>query len=254
MAGQPTVTSSLSSSPASSTQHDTAAQDLRAQLQAATRQIHKLKREKAWELKQLQDNHQKQLSVALKDQKCTLHKEKQKDWEHQKETLMKRHEVEMQKSLKVRDAELAKLRSTVKHLQDELKESIQKNMSVVARGTFENEKGQLVAEVRDLRNQRRELESRLAGAQEEVNHKLNEIVQLKDTHSKQLEKQKRDASLEVRRLVSTEINQIAREVTVVNINWETHCETEMTNCDLTDLFTKEINTSVANPPLIFNGS
>merc|ERR1712004_750926 len=83
-----TATPSLSepSNGSNSEDQNTTLKNLRSSLEGAQVEVKKIRREKNYELKKLEETHHTQLSIALKDQQCRLHKEKVKDWELQKES------------------------------------------------------------------------------------------------------------------------------------------------------------------------
>ena len=109
---------------------------LRADLDAEKKATKNLRREKSYEVSQVREQEVNRASVALKDLKAKLHADRLRELEAQKEALNRKFDLEMQKVVKQKDAELLRTQNDLRKSQDELQEVTKRGLSGAARGAF----------------------------------------------------------------------------------------------------------------------
>ncbi len=148
---------------------------LKLELETQKNQSRTLKRDKSYELKQLKDQEQNKLNIALKDLRAKLNKEKTRELELQKEALNKKSETDIVKVAKQKDLEIDRIQGDLHRCQEELTEMIKRGLSGSARGTFVAERGKLTREVTELRSAKQQLEDTLAVIRESDRRRREEL-------------------------------------------------------------------------------
>nr|XP_061807225.1 janus kinase and microtubule-interacting protein 3-like isoform X1 [Nerophis lumbriciformis] len=171
--------------------------DVQLELQQEKNKVSRLEREKSQELRA--EHHR--AAVAMTELKSKLHEEKQKELAATRETLLRQHETELMRVIKIKDGEIQRLNASVQALRDgssadKLRSALQAEAEET-RGTWEAERRRLQREIREQRGAKRCAEEALATAQQACQSRAAE---LRSAHQEELNRTKRDCEREVRRL------------------------------------------------------
>ena len=183
---------------------------LQTELEAERKLTKQLRREKSYDLQKTRELEQTKASIAVKDLRTKLHQERIREQELLKESLGRKYELDLQKVVRQKDAELSKLRTDLRKCQDELEETREQVTclnkcglsGMSARGAFENERQRLLSDIQELRTARRHLENELKMMTEAEKQRSHELQQLRGQQKVEMAKIRKEADTEVKRLVS----------------------------------------------------
>ena len=183
---------------------------LQSDLEAERKLMKQLRRDKSYEVQQTRDMEQTKANVALKDLRAKLHQERAKDLEILKDSLNRKFDIDLQKVVRQKDAELNKLRADLRKCQDELEQTRENPTNLNKRGlsgssaraAFDCERQKLLNETQELRTAKRHLEMELKTITEADKQKSQELLQLRDHTKTEVVKAQKDADVEIKRLVS----------------------------------------------------
>ncbi|XP_029382985.1 janus kinase and microtubule-interacting protein 3 isoform X4 [Echeneis naucrates] len=174
--------------------------DIQIELQQEKNKVSRLEREKSQELKA--EHHR--ATVAVTELKTKLHEEKQKELSVTRETLLRQHEMELMRVIKIKDGEIQRLNSLVLTLRDGSTDKVRSTLLAEveeARRSWEAERCRLQQEVQELRGAKRFTEEALASAQQACQARAAELRSAHHQHQEELNRTKRDCEREIRRLV-----------------------------------------------------
>ncbi|XP_072228870.1 janus kinase and microtubule-interacting protein 3 isoform X4 [Leuresthes tenuis] len=173
--------------------------DIQIELQQEKNKVSRLEREKSQELKV--EHHR--ATVALTELKTKLHEEKQKELAVTRETLLRQHEMELMRVIKIKDGEIQRLNGLVLTLRDGSTDKVRSALLAEveeARRSWEAERCRLQQEVQELRGAKRTTEEALASAQQACLARAAELRSAHHQHQEELNRTKRDCEREIRRL------------------------------------------------------
>ncbi|XP_058477683.1 janus kinase and microtubule-interacting protein 3 isoform X6 [Solea solea] len=173
--------------------------DIQIELQHEKNKVSRLEREKSQELKA--EHHR--ATVALTELKTKLHEEKQKELAVTRETLLRQHEMELMRVIKIKDGEIQRLNGLVLTLRDTSTDKVRSALlaeAEEARRGWEAERCRLQQEVQELRKSKRSLEDALTSSQQAGQARAAELRSAHHHHQEALNRTKRDCEREVRRL------------------------------------------------------
>uniref|UniRef100_A0A667XAR4 Janus kinase and microtubule interacting protein 3 n=1 Tax=Myripristis murdjan TaxID=586833 RepID=A0A667XAR4_9TELE len=174
--------------------------DIQIELQQEKNKVSRLEREKSQELKA--EHHR--ATVAVTELKTKLHEEKQKELALTRETLLRQHEMELMRVIKIKDGEIQRLNGLVLTLRDASTDKVRSALlaeAEEARRSWESERCRLQQEALELRGAKRSAEEALASAQQACQARAAELRSAHHQHQEELNKTKRDCEREIRRLV-----------------------------------------------------
>ncbi|XP_075996925.1 janus kinase and microtubule-interacting protein 3 isoform X7 [Genypterus blacodes] len=173
--------------------------DIQIELQQEKNKVSRLEREKSQELKA--EHHR--ATVALTELKTKLHEEKQKELAVTRESLLRQHEMELMRVIKIKDGEIQRLNGLVLMLRDGSTDKVRSALLAEVeegRRGWEVERCRLQQEALELRGARRSTEEALASAQQACQARAAELRSAHHQHQEELSKTKRDCEREIRRL------------------------------------------------------
>ncbi|XP_078019354.1 janus kinase and microtubule-interacting protein 3 isoform X7 [Epinephelus lanceolatus] len=173
--------------------------DIQIELQHEKNKVSRLEREKSQELKA--EHHR--ATVAVTELKTKLHEEKQKELAVTRETLLRQHEMELMRVIKIKDGEIQRLNGLVLTLRDGSTDKVRSALLAEveeARRSWEAERCRLQQEVQELRGAKRSAEEALTSAQQACQARAAELRSAHHQHQEELNKTKRDCEREIRRL------------------------------------------------------
>ncbi|XP_041818238.1 janus kinase and microtubule-interacting protein 3 isoform X3 [Chelmon rostratus] len=174
--------------------------DIQIELQQEKNKVSRLEREKTQELKA--EHHR--ATVALTELKTKLHEEKQKELAVTRETLLRQHEMELMRVIKIKDGEIQRLNGLVLTLRDGSTDKVRSTLLAEVeetRRSWEVERCRLQQEVQELRGAKRNAEEALTSAQQACQARAAELRSAHHQHQEELNRTKRDCEREIRRLV-----------------------------------------------------
>ena len=175
--------------------------ELRAELEAAQSALRDLRRDKTYTVKHIQEQEQLKSSITIKDMKAKLHTEKLKELELQREALLRKCDVDLQKVARQKEMEIKKLQGDLRKCQDELRDVTRRGLSGSAREAFEAERGRMRQEVQELRSSRRMLEEQVQCLQQSNRQQAHLLRTLEEKNKTLFARQKRQANSSMRKLV-----------------------------------------------------
>ncbi|XP_071319350.1 janus kinase and microtubule-interacting protein 3 isoform X4 [Trachinotus anak] len=173
--------------------------DIQIELQQEKNKVSRLEREKSQELKA--EHHR--ATVAVTELKTKLHEEKQKELAVTRETLLRQHEMELMRVIKIKDGEIQRLNGLVLTLRDGCTDKVRSALLAEveeARRSWEAERCRLQQEVQELRGAKRYTEEALTSAQQACQARAAELRSAHHQHQEELNRTKRDCEREIRRL------------------------------------------------------
>ncbi|XP_069003225.1 janus kinase and microtubule-interacting protein 3 isoform X7 [Embiotoca jacksoni] len=188
--------------------------DIQIELQQEKNKVSRLEREKSQELKA--EHHR--ATVAVTELKTKLHEEKQKELAVTRETLLRQHEMELMRVIKIKDGEIQRLNGLVLTLRDGSTDKVRTTLLAdveEARRSWEAERCRLQQEVQDVRGAKRTTEEALTSAQQACQARAAELRSAHHQHQEELNRTKRDCEREIRRLMD-EIKLKDRAVSVLD--------------------------------------
>uniref|UniRef100_A0A672FNG0 Janus kinase and microtubule interacting protein 3 n=1 Tax=Salarias fasciatus TaxID=181472 RepID=A0A672FNG0_SALFA len=157
-------------------------------------------------------------TVAVTELKTKLHQEKQKELAVTRETLLRQHEMELMRVIKIKDGEIQRLNGLVVTLRDGSTDKVRSALLAEveeARRSWEAERCRFQQEVQELRGAKKSAEEALAAAQQASQARASELRSAHHQHQEELNRTKRDCEREVRRLMD-EIKLKDRAVSVLD--------------------------------------
>ncbi|XP_041830631.1 janus kinase and microtubule-interacting protein 3 isoform X5 [Melanotaenia boesemani] len=173
--------------------------DIQIELQQEKNKVSRLEREKSQELKA--EHHRATLAVT--ELKTKLHEEKQKELTVTRETLLRQHEMELMRVIKIKDGEIQCLNALVLTLREGTTDKVRSALLAEveeAKRSWEAERCRLQQESHELRGAKRSAEEALASAQQACQARAAELRSAYHQHQEELNRTKRDCEREIRRL------------------------------------------------------
>ncbi|XP_062298569.1 janus kinase and microtubule-interacting protein 3 isoform X6 [Scomber scombrus] len=173
--------------------------DIQIELQQEKNKVSRLEREKSQELRA--EHHR--ATVAVTELKTKLHEEKHKELAITRETLLRQHEMELMRVIKIKDGEIQRLNGLVLTLRDGSADKVRSALMADVEETkrsWEAERCRLQQEVHELRGAKRGADEALASAQQASQARAAELRSAHHQHQEELNRTKRDCEREIRRL------------------------------------------------------
>ncbi|XP_055792993.1 janus kinase and microtubule-interacting protein 3 isoform X14 [Salvelinus fontinalis] len=174
--------------------------DIQIELQQEKSKVSKLEREKSHEVR----HEQHKSTVVVTELKAKLHEEKSKELQGLRETLLRSHELELMRVIKIKDGEIQRLQALVYALRDgstdKVKTALFAEAREEARRGFEGERSRLQQEIYELKGMKRQMEEALNLAVQADKTKAAEIRSVYHVHQEEVTRIKRECEREIRRL------------------------------------------------------
>ncbi|XP_064819896.1 janus kinase and microtubule-interacting protein 3-like isoform X6 [Oncorhynchus masou masou] len=174
--------------------------DIQIELQQEKSKVSKLEREKSHEVR----HEQHKSTVVVTELKAKLHEEKTKELQGLRETLLRTHELELMRVIKIKDGEIQRLQALVNALRDGSTDKVKTAMFAEAREEarrgFEGERSRLQQEIYELKGMKRQMEEALNLAVHADKTKAAEIRSVYHVHQEEITRIKRECEREIRRL------------------------------------------------------
>ncbi|XP_051883273.1 janus kinase and microtubule-interacting protein 3 isoform X14 [Pristis pectinata] len=178
--------------------------DIQIELQQEKSKVSKLEREKNQEVKLIKEQEQHKHTVLVTELKAKLHEEKMKELQTVRETLLRQHEGELLRVIKIKDTENQRLQALVNALRDgaadKVKTMLYNEAKEEAKKVFEFEKIKLQQEISELKGAKKQVEEALSQAIHADKLKAAEIRSVYHLHQEEISRIKKDCEREIRRL------------------------------------------------------
>uniref|UniRef100_A0A8C0DAU6 Janus kinase and microtubule interacting protein 3 n=1 Tax=Balaenoptera musculus TaxID=9771 RepID=A0A8C0DAU6_BALMU len=178
--------------------------DIQIELQQERSKVSRVEREKNQELRQVREHEQHKSAVLLTELKSKLHEEKMKELQAVRETLLRQHEAELLRVIKVKDGENQRLQALLHALRDGAPDKVRtvllSEAKEEARKGFEVEKVRMQQEISELKGAKRQVEEALTMVVQADKVKAAEIRSVYHLHQEEICRIKKECEREVRRL------------------------------------------------------
>ncbi|XP_036078930.1 janus kinase and microtubule-interacting protein 3 isoform X10 [Rousettus aegyptiacus] len=179
--------------------------DIQIELQQEKSKVSKVEREKNQELKQVREHEQHKNAVLLTELKTKLHDEKMKELQAVRETLLRQHEAELLRVIKIKDNENQRLQALLHALRDsgpdKVKTVLLSEAKEEAKKGFEVEKIKMQQEISELKGAKRQVEEALTMVIQADKIKAAEIRSVYHLHQEEITRIKKECEREIRRLL-----------------------------------------------------
>ncbi|KAJ8382134.1 hypothetical protein SKAU_G00029120 [Synaphobranchus kaupii] len=178
--------------------------DIQIELQQEKGKVCKL-RERLQDVKQGRDLEQHKHTVLVTDLKAKLHEEKMRELQTVREVLVRQHEQELARAIKIRDGEVQRLQSLVNVLRDgaadKVKSALLGEAREEARRAFDCERLRTQQEILELKGARKQSEEALANVVQADKAKAADLRTAYQAHQDEVSRIKRDCERDIRRLM-----------------------------------------------------
>ncbi|XP_064370490.1 janus kinase and microtubule-interacting protein 3 isoform X5 [Dromaius novaehollandiae] len=178
--------------------------DIQIELQQEKSKVSKLEREKNQEVKQIKEHEQHKSTVVVTELKVKLHEEKMKELQAVREALLRQHEAELLRVIKIKDNEIQRLQSLLNAVRDgapdKVKTVLLTEAKEEAKKGFEVEKIKMQQEISELKGAKKQVEEALTMVIQADKIKAAEIRSVYHLHQEEISRIKRECEREIRRL------------------------------------------------------
>ncbi|XP_040291420.1 janus kinase and microtubule-interacting protein 3 isoform X2 [Bufo bufo] len=179
--------------------------DIQIELQQEKSKVSKLEREKNQEIRQIREHEQHKNIVLVTELKAKLHEEKMKELQAVREALLRQHESELIRVIKIKDNENQRLQAVVNALRDaapdKVKTVLYNEAKEEVKKTFEFEKIKMQQEIFELKGAKKQVEEALTVVIQADKMKAAEIRSVYHLHQEEISKIKKECEKEIRRLM-----------------------------------------------------
>uniref|UniRef100_A0A8C7LA57 Janus kinase and microtubule interacting protein 1 n=1 Tax=Oncorhynchus kisutch TaxID=8019 RepID=A0A8C7LA57_ONCKI len=178
--------------------------DLQIEMQQEKGKVSKL-RERLQEQRQARELEQHKHTVVLTDLRAKLHEEKLRELAAAREALARQHELELARTIKIRDGEVQRLQGLVHALRDgaadKLKSALLGEAREEARRSFDGERLRLQQEVLKQETARKQVEEALSNTLQADKAKAADLRTAYQQHQDEINRIKRDCERDIRRVM-----------------------------------------------------
>ncbi|KAM6305966.1 janus kinase and microtubule-interacting protein 3 isoform 8-T8 [Aegotheles albertisi] len=178
--------------------------DIQIELQQEKSKVGKLEREKNQEVKQIKEHEQHKSTVVVTELKVKLHEEKMKELQAVREALLRQHEAELLRVIKIKDNEIQRLQTLLSAVRDggpdKVKTVLLTEAKEEAKKGFEVEKIKMQQEISELKGAKKQVEEALTMVIQADKIKAAEIRSVYHLHQEEISRIKRECEREIRRL------------------------------------------------------
>ncbi|XP_041317202.1 janus kinase and microtubule-interacting protein 3 isoform X4 [Pyrgilauda ruficollis] len=179
--------------------------DIQIELQQEKSKVSRLEREKNQEVKQIKEHEQHKSTVVVTELKVKLHEDKMKELQAVRETLLRQHEAELLRVIKIKDNEIQRLQTLLNAVRDgapdKVKTVLLTEAKEEAKRGFEVEKIKMQQEISELKGAKKQVEEALTMVIQADKIKAAEIRSVYHLHQEEITRIKRECEREIRRLM-----------------------------------------------------
>ncbi|KFO94346.1 Janus kinase and microtubule-interacting protein 3, partial [Buceros rhinoceros silvestris] len=179
--------------------------EIQIELQQEKSKVSKLEREKNQEVKQIKEHEQHKSTVVVTELKVKLHEEKMKELQAVREALLRQHESELLRVIKIKDNEIQRLQTLLNAVRDggpdKVKTVLLTEAKEEAKKGFEVERIKMQQEISELKGAKKQVEEALTMVIQADKIKAAEIRSVYHLHQEEISRIKRECEREIRRLM-----------------------------------------------------
>ncbi|XP_067321878.1 janus kinase and microtubule-interacting protein 3 isoform X20 [Anolis sagrei] len=179
--------------------------DIQIELQQEKSKVGKLEREKNQEVRQIKEHEQHKNIVNVTELKAKLHEEKMKELQAVREGLLRQHEAELLRVIKIKDNEIQRLQALLNAVRDGTPDKVKTVLFAEAKEEakkgFEVEKTKMQQEISELKGAKKQVEEALSVVVQADKIKAAEIRSVYHLHQEEITRIKRECEREIRRLL-----------------------------------------------------
>ncbi|XP_053244821.1 janus kinase and microtubule-interacting protein 3 isoform X16 [Podarcis raffonei] len=179
--------------------------DIQIELQQEKSKVSKLEREKNQEVKLIKEHEQHKNTVTVTELKAKLHEEKMKELQAVREGLLRQHEAELLRVIKIKDNEIQRLQALLNVVRDGTPDKVKTMLFCEAKEEakkgFEGEKTKMQQEILELKGAKKQVEEALSVVVQADKIKAAEIRSVYHLHQEEITRIKRECEREIRRLL-----------------------------------------------------
>ncbi|XP_068133287.1 janus kinase and microtubule-interacting protein 2 isoform X3 [Hyperolius riggenbachi] len=179
--------------------------DIQIELHQEKSKVSRLEREKNQESKRIKEQEQHKHTATVSDLKAKLHEEKMKELQAVRENLIKQHEQEMSRTVKLKEAEILRLKSAVSALRDGSSDKVRTALSTEAREearkVFDSERLKLLQEITELKSAKKQMDEALNNMIQADKIKAGDLRSEHHSHQEAIAKFKWESERDIRRLM-----------------------------------------------------
>ncbi|XP_057591406.1 janus kinase and microtubule-interacting protein 3 isoform X11 [Hippopotamus amphibius kiboko] len=179
--------------------------DTQIELQQEKSKVGRVEREKNQELRQVREHEQHKSAVLLTELKTKLHEEKMKELQAVREALLRQHEAELLRVIKIKDNENQRLQALLHALRDSGPDKVRtvllSEAKEEAKKGFEVEKVKMQQEISELKGAKKQVEEALTMVIQADKIKAAEIRSVYHLHQEEISRIKKECEREIRRLM-----------------------------------------------------
>ncbi|XP_064422842.1 janus kinase and microtubule-interacting protein 2 isoform X3 [Latimeria chalumnae] len=200
--------------------------DIQIELHQEKCKVSKLEREKVQEAKRIREQEQHKHTVTLTELKAKLHEDKMKELQAVRENLIKQHEQETSRMIKVKDSEIQRLKSAINALRDGSSDKVRTALTLEAREEarkiFDSERLKLLQEITELKSAKKQVDEALNNMIQADKIKAGDLRSEHQSHQEAVAKIKWECEKDIRRLMD-EIK--AKDRTIFSLEKELETQT-----------------------------
>ncbi|XP_006867508.1 PREDICTED: janus kinase and microtubule-interacting protein 3 isoform X2 [Chrysochloris asiatica] len=179
--------------------------DIQIELQQEKSKVSRVEREKTQEIRQAREHEQHKNAVLVTELKSKLHEEKMKELQAVREALLRQHEAELLRVIKIKDNENQRLQALLNALRDGAPDKVKTVLFCEAKEEakkgFEVEKIKMQQEISELKGAKKQVEEALTIVIQADKVKAAEIRSVYHLHQEEITRIKKECEREIRRLM-----------------------------------------------------
>ncbi|XP_040200495.1 janus kinase and microtubule-interacting protein 2 isoform X2 [Rana temporaria] len=179
--------------------------DIQIELHQEKSKVSRLEREKNQESKRIKEQEQHKHTATVSELKAKLHEEKMLELKAVRENLIKQHEQEMSRMVKLKEAEILRLKSAVNALRDGSSDKVRTALSTEAREearkVFDSERLKLLQEITELKSAKKQTDEALNNMIQADKIKAGDLRSEHHSHQEAITKFKWESERDIRRVM-----------------------------------------------------
>lgn len=179
--------------------------DIQIELHQEKSKVTRLEREKNQESKRIKEQEQHRHTATVSELKAKLHEDKMKELQAVRENLIKQHEQEMSRMVKLKESEILRLKSAVNALRDGSSDKVRTALTTEAREearkVFDSERLKLLQEITELKSAKKQVDEALNNMIHADKIKAGDLRSEHQSHQEAIAKIKWESERDIRRLM-----------------------------------------------------
>ncbi|XP_041435693.1 janus kinase and microtubule interacting protein 1 L homeolog isoform X2 [Xenopus laevis] len=162
-------------------------------------------REKLQDVRLEREQEQHRHKVHISELKAKLHEDKMREVQSVRESLIRQHEQDVARVVKIKDSEIQRLQCTLNVLRDgtadKVKTALLNEAREEARKAFDSERTKLQQEILALKTEKKQMEESLGNVMQADKMKATDLRIAYQTHQDEIARIKRESEKDIRRLM-----------------------------------------------------